>query len=173
MKKASSFNVLLNEGALQSRWRQNTGASFIRIRKNYKFRSQFIYLVLIVLIFLIVYIIMPTNRHLIRYNTIYEPLNKSPSIVKYNATYPLTVPIINVQKKVTIYKIGMIADLDTNSRKSKNDNVYTSYFKKGHLTVSSSHSSFEFMWTADTKEITSGYSLKGKILHHHEIIIKY
>jgi hypothetical protein len=170
MKKSSSFNVLLGEGALQNRWRQNTGASFIRIRKK-SFRSQFIYLILIILIVLIVYISLPTNRHHFRsYQHLQAPTqqqstkNEIPtnSVANYNARYPLTKPIVNVHEKTTTYKIGLIADLDTNSR-SKRDNEYLSYFKSGWVTISSTHTSFNFKFDVDSKEISSGYSLKGKL----------
>lgn len=164
MKKSSSFNVLLSEGALQNRWRQNTGASFIRIRKS-KFRSQFIYLILIFLIVLIVYISLPTNRqHFASYRHLQTPSSKNEIqtnlIVTYNAKYPLTKPIVNVHEKTSVYKLGIIADLDTNSR-SKRDNEFKSYFKLGHVTISSTHTSFDFKFDSDSKEITSGYSLKG------------
>lgn len=85
------------------------------------------------------------------------------SIVKYDARYPLSKPIVNVHEKTTTYKIGLIADLDTNSR-SKRDNEYVSYFKTGFVTISSTHTSFIFKFDGDSKEISSGYSLKGKIV---------
>lgn len=167
MKKSSSFNVLLGEGALQNRWRNNT-SSFIRIKKSkFFFRSQFIYLILIILIVLIVYISLPTNRHHFRsYQHLQAPTQQQSTkievpVISYNARYPLTKPIVNVHEKTTTYKIGLIADLDTNSR-SKRENEYLSYFKSGWVAISSTHTSFTFRFDADSKEISSGYSLKGE-----------
>lgn len=162
MKKSASLNLLLSEGALQNRWRQNAGASFIRIRKN-KFRSSFIYLILFILIVLIVYISVPANRH--HYNfTSYKHLQAKPidtnSIVNINTKYPLSNPVVNVHDKTTSWKVGLIADLDTNS-KSKKSNEFVSYFKKGILTASSTHTSFSFKWDSEPKAILSGYALKG------------
>lgn len=169
MKKSASLNVLLGEGALQSRWRQNAGASFIRIRKN-KFRSSFIYIIAVILLMLIMYIILPAQRHFsttYRHNLETSQLysNVVDNEISYNSAYPLTKPIINVHQKSTAYRIGMIADLDTNSRKKKDGNEFSSFLKKGWLTVSSTHSTFEFKWDEeDSKEIKSGYALKGKSL---------
>lgn len=170
MKKSSSFNVLLSEGVLQNRWRQNTKASFIRIPKN-KFKSQFLYLILFILIVLIVYISLPTNRqHFTSYRHLQTPtqqhLNEVPtnSLVTYNAKYPLTKPIVNVHDKTTIYKVGLIADLDTNSR-TKREYEYSSFLKLGYVTISSTHTSFDFKFDSESKEISSGYSLKGNKLY--------
>ncbi len=141
MRKSSSLNVLLNEGALQSRWRQNTGASFIRIRKNkFQFRSQFIYLVLLILIVLIVYISLPTNRqHFTSYKHLQTPSQSKNEIlqdpVNYNPAYPLTNPLANAHDKSIKYRIGLIADLDTNS-KGKKENEYSSFILRGWVTVS-------------------------------------
>lgn len=175
MKKSSSFNVLLSEGALQNRWRQNAGASFIRIRKN-KFRSSFIYLILFIFILLVIYISVPANRH--HYNfTSYKHLQQNPTqtnqLVNYNKKYPLTNPLTNVHEKAVTWKIGLIADLDTNSR-TKRDNEFVSYIKRGWLTISSTHTSFDFKFDADAKEIISGYALKGKSHCHYllHIIVK-
>jgi hypothetical protein len=168
MKKSSSFNVLLSEGALQNRWRQNAGASFIRIRKN-KFRSSFLYLIALILIGLIVYITVPANRqhhYFTNYRHLQQPssqnlLSQSAPEVPYNSKYPLSSPIVNVHDKTTTYKIGLIADLDTNS-KGKKSHEYVSYFKKGLVSIASTHTSFDFKWEVESKEISSGYALKGK-----------
>lgn len=171
MKKSASLNVLLGEGVIQSRWRQNAGSSFIRIRKN-KFRSHFIYIVALILLVLILYIILPAQRnfssnyHHLAVNSV--PIHSNiidNEIVPYNSAYPLTKPVVNVHLKTTMYRIGMIADLDTNSRRKKDGQEYTSYFKTGWLTVSSTHTKFDFKWDEDdSKEIKSGYSLKGEFV---------
>lgn len=163
MHKSSSFNGLLNGDGLQSRWRQTTGTSFIR-RKS-KFRFHFVYLLATFLLILIVYVSLPSSKK--TFSNSYSDLPSTslllaPSI-SYNATYPLTRPIVNPHNHHTIYRIGMIADLDTNSRRDKTKSMYTSYIKRGHLTIGPSYGTFEFKWDAeDSHEITSGYSLKGK-----------
>lgn len=160
MHKSSSFNGLLNGEGLQSRWRQTTGTSFIR-RKS-KFRYQFVYLLATFLLILIVYVSLPSKKAFSSSFSDQPTSSLLLPLVVYNATYPLTRPIVNPHNHHTIYRIGIIADLDTNSRRDKSKNLFTSYIKRGHLTVGPSLSTFEFKWDVeDSKEVTSGYSLKG------------
>lgn len=160
MHKSSSFNSLLNGDGLQSRWRQTSANSFIR-RKS-RFRIQFIYLAAAILLVLIVYVSLPATKK--GFSSAYvEPtplLCSNP--ISYNYTYPLTRPIVNTKSHQTIYRIAIIADLDTNSKRNKAQSSYSSYIKKGYLTVGSTQSTFEFKWDAeDSTEVNSGYALKG------------
>lgn len=163
MHKSTSFNGLLNGDGLQSRWRQTTGTSFIRRKSKFKF--HFVYLLASILLILIVYVSLPSSKK--SFSSSYSDIPTSSLLalpVTYNYTYPLTRPIVNPHNHHTIYRIAMIADLDTNSKLDKTKHMYTSYIKRGHLTIGPSQSTFEFKWDAeDSKEITSGYSLKGKI----------
>jgi Apyrase len=162
MHKSSSFNGLLGGDGLQSRWRQTTGTSFIRRKSKFKF--HFVYLLASFLLILIVYVSLPSSKKAFTssYNEMPTSSLLAPSI-NYNSTYPLTRPINNPHNHHIIYRIAMIADLDTNSKRDKSKSMYTSYIKRGHLTVGPSHSTFEFKWDEeDSIEITSGYSLKGK-----------
>lgn len=160
MHKSSSFNSLLNGDGLQSRWRQTSANSFIR-RKS-KFRFGFVYLVAAILLILIVYVSLPSASK--GFSSSY--VDPTPMIcsnpISYNYTYPLTRPIINTHNHNTIYRIAIIADLDTNSKKNKAQSSYSSYIKKGYLTVGPSQSTFDFKWDAEySTEINSGYALKG------------
>jgi Apyrase len=68
-----------------------------------------------------------------------------------------------VHQKTITYKIGIIADLDTNSKRNPKSSEFSSFLKKGFLTVSSSNTKFDFTWDDDEKEIKSGYALKGNM----------
>lgn len=159
MHKSSSFNGLLNGEGLQGRWQ----TSFIR-RKS-KFRFHFVYLLATVLIFLIVCIVsLPSTKK--SFSGSYSVELTSPvcaSIVNYNNQYPLTNPIVNPHLKSTVYRIAIIADLDRNSNRDKSQSSYSSFFKRGHLAVGQSQSTFEFKWDQEDSEteISSGYALKG------------
>lgn len=163
MHKASSFNSLLGSDGLQSRWRQTNGTSFIR-RKS-KFRFHFIYLIAIILVILVIYVSLPSKKSFS--GSYVEPQTASSicvSPISYNSTYPLTRPIVNPHNHHTIYQIGMIADLDTNSKRNKAQSSYSSFYKRGHFTVGPSLSNFEIKWDPeDAQEIVSGYALKGKL----------
>lgn len=164
MHKSSSFNSLLNGDGLQSRWRQTSANSFIR-RKS-RFRFHFVYLIAAILLILIVYVSLPSTKKGFS-STYVEPtpiVCSSP--ISYNFTYPLTRPLVNTHNHQTVYRIAIIADLDTNSKRKKDQSSYSSFIKKGYLTVGPSQSSFEFKWDAeDSIEVSSGYALKGNDLN--------
>lgn len=164
MHKSTSLNGLLNGDGLQSRWRQTNATSFIR-RKN-KFRFHFVYLVATILLILIIYVSLPPSKKAFSSSSYVEPASAiCANVISYNSTYPLTRPIVNPHNHHTIYRIAIIADLDTNSKRNKALSSYSSYYKRGHLTIGPSSTTFEFKWDAeDSTEITSGYSLKGE--HH-------
>ena len=164
MHKSASFNGLLNGDGLQGRWRQTNATSFIR-RKN-KFRFHFVYLLATVLLVLIVYVSLPPTKQGFSSSYIDSTSATLSNHINYNSTYPLTRPIVNPHNHHTVYRIAIIADLDTNSKRDKVQSSYSSYYKRGHLTVGSSQSTFEFKWDLDdSTEITSGYALKGNSLN--------
>lgn len=159
--KSSSFNGLLNGEGLQGRWRQTNATSFIR-RKS-KFRFHFVYLIATVLLILIVYVSLPPTKKGFSSSYIEPTSAICGNIISYNSTYPLTKPIVNPHNHHTVYRIAIIADLDTNSKRDKAQSSYSSFYKRGYLTIGPSQSTFEFKWDAeDSTEITSGYALKGK-----------
>ncbi|XP_076443199.1 soluble calcium-activated nucleotidase 1-like [Babylonia areolata] len=57
----------------------------------------------------------------------------------YDRTYPLTQPWSSPAGKV--FKIGLVTDLDTNSKKENSDNTWYSYLRTGNLTLANDHSS--------------------------------
>lgn len=163
MHKSSSFNGLLNGDGLQGRWRQ-TGAATSFIRRKSKFKFHFVYLIATILVIFVIYVSLPPTKK--AFSSSYTEASSliCPPAIVYNYTYPLTRPIANPHNHHTIYRIGIIADLDTSSKRDKVDSSYSSYYKRGHLTVGPSLSTFEFKWdNEDSTEIVSGYSLKGKL----------
>lgn len=77
----------------------------------------------------------------------------------YNDTYPLSPPVKT--KHGISYRIGVIADLDTASRSSK-DQTWFSYMKKGYLTVSQSADRLQVEWDAETVTLESHLAEKGR-----------
>ncbi|XP_056135599.1 soluble calcium-activated nucleotidase 1b isoform X2 [Lampris incognitus] len=86
----------------------------------------------------------------------------------YNDTYPLSLP-----EKSTHgirYRIGVIADLDTASRSSK-EQTWFSYMRRGHLTVSESADRVEVEWDAETVTLESHLAEKGRGMELSELIV--
>lgn len=77
----------------------------------------------------------------------------------YNDTYPLSPP--ERTKQGIRYRIGVIADLDTASRSSK-DQTWFSYMKRGYLTVSNSGDRLEVEWDAEKVTLESHLAEKGR-----------
>lgn len=158
LHKSASYNLLHSGDGLQTRWRASAATNFIR-RKN-RFRFSYVYILATVLLIFIVYISLPQKKNLT--NAYEESVHlKSLAVLNYNATYPLTRAIVNPHSHHTMYRIGMLADLDTNSKSKKSD-TWASYLKLGFLTVGPSTTNFVLKWdTTEAVEISSGYSLKG------------
>ncbi|XP_071381247.1 soluble calcium-activated nucleotidase 1b isoform X2 [Centroberyx affinis] len=87
---------------------------------------------------------------------------------RYNDTYPLSPP--EKTKYGIRYRIGVIADLDTASRSSK-EQTWFSYMRKGHLTVSESADRLEVEWDAETVTLESHLSEKGRGMELSELVV--
>lgn len=82
------------------------------------------------------------------------------SVIFYNSTYPLTEPIVS--NGMYTFRIGVIADLDTNSRVGSKDS-WNSYFMKGYLSYIPAKGTVTVSWDeTGPKEMKSSFSLKGK-----------
>ncbi|KAM7393829.1 hypothetical protein PAMP_020669 [Pampus punctatissimus] len=86
----------------------------------------------------------------------------------YNDTYPLSPPVKT--KRGISYRIGVIADLDTASRSSK-DQTWFSYMKKGYLTVSESADRLQVEWDAETVTLESHLAEKGRGMELSELVV--
>ncbi|KAA0707363.1 Soluble calcium-activated nucleotidase 1 [Triplophysa tibetana] len=85
----------------------------------------------------------------------------------YNDTYPLSPPEHTADG--IRYRIGVIADLDTNSHSRKN-NTWFSYLKRGHLLVSDSGDRVSVEWDADKVVLESHLSEKGRGMELSELV---
>lgn len=89
------------------------------------------------------------------------------SKVHYNATYPLTPP--ERTENGIRYRIGVIADLDTNSHK-KSKNTWFSYLRRGYLLVSDSGDKVAVEWDTDTVVLESHLSEKGRGMELSDLV---
>ncbi|KAM8947260.1 soluble calcium-activated nucleotidase 1 [Pelodytes ibericus] len=86
----------------------------------------------------------------------------------YNDTYPLTPP--QRTPEGLRYQIALIADLDTDSRSSK-DNTWFSYLKKGHLTLFNSGDQVKVEWDKEDIVLETHLAEKGRGMELSELII--
>lgn len=87
---------------------------------------------------------------------------------KYNSTYPLTRPEVTSQGKR--FRIGVIADLDENSKSSSKKNTWTSHFKRGYLTLLN-NGQVTVEWDKDIVVLSSTLSQKGRGMELSELIV--
>lgn len=99
----------------------------------------------------------------------YEQTTKKES--EYNYTYPLTPAVIS-NNGVQTYRIGMIADLDKDSKDPKKGNVWRSYLKMGSLSYNPSLNTVEVNFDdhENPSEIYGSYSLKGRGMELSELV---
>lgn len=89
---------------------------------------------------------------------------------EYNYTYPLTPPII--VNGVHTYRIGIIADLDKDSKDPKGADIWRSYLKMGSLSYNPSGNKvhINFKDEESPTEIGGSYALKGRGMELSELV---
>lgn len=87
---------------------------------------------------------------------------------RYNDTYPLSPPQRNPEG--VRYRIGVIADLDTQSRGSE-EHTWFSYLKKGYLVLSASGDSVTVEWDEEESMLRSHLAEKGRGMELSELVV--
>ncbi|KAI4880720.1 hypothetical protein NFI96_005682 [Prochilodus magdalenae] len=87
--------------------------------------------------------------------------------MRYNDTYPLTAP--ERTPNGLRYRIGVIADLDTNSHKQSH-NTWFSYMRTGYLLVSDSGDKVAVEWDPDTVVLESHLAEKGRGMELSDLV---
>ncbi len=88
----------------------------------------------------------------------------------YNATYPLSQPTITVSGMR--YRVGLIADLDEQSRVEGKQNVWASEYKQGYLYYDSSTKKAKLEWDeGDAVVLKSSLALGGRGMELSELVV--
>ncbi|MGH0132245.1 UNVERIFIED_CONTAM: hypothetical protein FKN15_049482 [Acipenser sinensis] len=87
---------------------------------------------------------------------------------RYNDTYPLS-PAERTPQGVR-YRIGVIADLDTDSRSKEQQHTWFSLLKKGHVVVSESGDALTLEWDSEDTVLESHLAEKGRGMELSELI---
>lgn len=148
-------------------WRKalRTPATY-RVGNAVRVQPQFILLIVLIGIFLIVlcYYNWWTSTQVVSVRG-WERIQRP-----YNSTYPLTHPLVG--RDAVKYRIGIIADLDKDSKSSTKSNTYISYFKKGYLSYNPVQQSVSIEWDPKPPTVlTSTYSHKGRGMELSELIV--
>ncbi|XP_029455006.1 soluble calcium-activated nucleotidase 1 isoform X2 [Rhinatrema bivittatum] len=87
---------------------------------------------------------------------------------QYNDTYPLS-PVQKTTEGMR-YRIGVVADLDTNSKSTKK-NTWYSYLKKGYLMLSNSWDKVTLEWDKDDTMLESHLAEKDRGMELSELAV--
>nr|XP_057905835.1 soluble calcium-activated nucleotidase 1 [Doryrhamphus excisus] len=89
-------------------------------------------------------------------------------VSRYNDTYPLSPP--ERTPRGTRFRIAVIADLDTNSRREKTL-TWFSYMRRGYLLVSESGDKVSVEWDAERTVLESHLAEKGRGMELSELVV--
>lgn len=88
----------------------------------------------------------------------------------YNNTYPLSTPIRTGSTRT--FRIGMVTDLDTNSKSTTEPHTWYSYFKKGYLSYRPTDGEVKITWDGgDPKRLYSNFALKDRGMELSELAV--
>lgn len=88
--------------------------------------------------------------------------------VHYDPTYPLTNPLST--PRGTVYRIGLVTDLDTSSANNEKKNTWLSYYRLGNLTLSESKKSISVK-LEQPKVLLSNIGAGGRGMELSELVI--
>lgn len=146
-------------------WRKalRTPATY-RVGNTVRIQPQFMLLVFLLGVFLLV---------LFYYNwwTSDQVIHRwTKSSRQYNGTYPLS-PVIHSGDLIT-FRIGIVADLDTNSKSNTKAHTFNSYLKNGHLSYNAVKKFVTVSWDKSPNHLLSStYSHKGRGMELSELIV--
>lgn len=135
-----------------------------------RFQTHFVILVsLISIIFLVIlYNMAHTTPKFINYD-ISRPGDRF-IYNKVKSKYPLSQPIY-IDNMGIKYRIGIISDLDKNSKNHTEKNTWYSYYKKGYLTWYTSNGTVELLWDdKEPKVLKSSISMGGRGMELSELV---
>ncbi|XP_069691085.1 soluble calcium-activated nucleotidase 1 [Periplaneta americana] len=159
-------------------WRQaiRTPTTYRVGNRTLRIQTQFVSLVafigLVVLLVLYTYAVdHHSDVNVDKSNTkSYMPLVTSTTHDNYNATYPLTTPIRT--PKGIQFRIGMVSDLDKESKSKTEDFTWISYFRKGYLIWNPVSNSIKVTWdSGDPIMLKSSLGESGRGMELSELIV--
>ena len=87
---------------------------------------------------------------------------------RYNATYPITPPVKTAAG--VSYRIGIISDLDKESKDNGKKNTWYSVFKKGRLFWMARNNFISVTWDTDEAKLTSEVASNGRGMELSELV---
>lgn len=153
------------KGSVKGGGELRVGLSSVRVKKNIVLVP-----VIMVLFVLLVFLLLPDAKTNSAAKSEYarsSDLLRFSSSDIYNRTYPLTKPVSTPNGRK--YRIGLISDLDTNS-KSESKHQWYAYYLKGFLTINTYHDKVSVELDKEPTKLTSQLSQGGRGMELSELI---
>lgn len=171
MKPDTAYSLLDTPNTMYVRdWRKSLRSppSYRIGTTTFRFHFHFVFIIAsLAALVLFFYYVKPGSRSSYSDNNLIEIFHPT-SQHTYNYTYPLSAPIIG--NGMRTYRIGIIADLDKESRVS-GQNSWKSYYKKGYLSYTESTEAIVVSFDADpVVELRNQYSLNGRGMELSELV---
>lgn len=87
---------------------------------------------------------------------------------RYNSTYPITAPVKSGSG--VSYRIGIISDLDKDSRDSNGKNAWYSVLRRGQLFWSPGRNAISVTWDQDHVRLVSTLAMNGRGMELSELV---
>lgn len=88
----------------------------------------------------------------------------------YNNTYPLSAPIVSDFMRT--YRIGLISDLDKDSKAKDQRHTWIAYFRKGYLTYNDKDQSVVISWDKTNDVVlTTNFASAGRGMELSELVV--
>lgn len=151
-------------------WRQALRTPHVYRVGNSTFRIQSHYFAFFVVTVIILFMIYsyPTFHGLLASSISSVASPSSCHYYKYNKTYPITPP---VKTKTGIsFRIGIISDLDQNSKSTTDPNTWFSLMKRGSLLWMPERNFMSVSWDENTATLVSSLAMKGRGMELSELV---
>lgn len=162
-------------------WRQaiRTPTTYRVGNRTLRIQTQFVSLVafigLVVLLVVYTYAVDHSNSSVDALKNkstvkLYMPIVTTSSHDNYNTTYPLTTP--KRTPKGIQFRIGMVSDLDKESKSKTEEFTWLSYYKKGYLLWNPVSNSIKISWDTDDPIILkSSLGESGRGMELSELVV--
>lgn len=166
MENNIRLNLLNEDETVPSRdWRKalRSQPAYRIVNKTIRGQTQFISIVGFVGLCILIILYMYPKRGSSGLRSVYLGTG-------YNYTYPLTRPIKT--DALHTFRIGIIADLDTSSKHTKEKATWYSYLKMGDLNYNPTTHTVMVSWDrSEPKQLSSSFSLKDRGMELSELVV--
>ncbi|XP_022085021.1 soluble calcium-activated nucleotidase 1-like [Acanthaster planci] len=175
MSKSNEWKSLAVEGSSRSSGPTKLFASFTGAKGGVgalRVRQRIVAAAVVMFILILVFLLLPSSKRTSgNFSTNNSGMGKNYVVMTsavYNKTYPITAPqrtLVGEQ-----YRIGLISDLDTDSKSATKKNTWVGYYLKGYLNINSLHDQVSIQLDKEPSVLQSQLSRGGRGMELSELV---